>query len=52
MPQKAFTGSLTSSHLPNPSFPLNVTVLALNQTQSSHVWHLPTSNAANRLQGT
>lgn len=52
MPQKAFTGSLISSHLLNPLFPLNVTVLALSRTQSSHIWHLPTSNAANRLQGT
>lgn len=51
MPQKAFTGSLTSSHLLYLSFPLNLTVPALNQTKSSHIQHLSTSNAANRRQG-
>jgi len=51
MPQKAFTGSLSSSHLLYLSFPLNVAVPALNPAQSSHLQHLPTTKAANRLQG-
>lgn len=35
MPQKGFYDSLTSSHLPYLSFPLNVIAPAVNQAQSS-----------------